>query len=120
MKYLRYLIIILCFVFVLTPSLVNAICEIYTGIEPAEIGPYSQKLMDIIDKIATLLLVIGIGASILVIIIGGIKYMTSGGDEKKAGDARKFVTYGVIGFIVVVAAQFLICLLAEFLANLYT
>jgi len=38
--------------------------------------------------------------AILVVMIGGIQYMTSGGDEKKIGQARKTVTYAVVGLTI--------------------
>ena len=107
-------------IFLSFPLVVNAqICEIYTGIPEADLGPSALKLIEIINKIAWLLVLIGVGAGILVVIIGGIKYMTAGGDESKTGDARKFITYGILGFIIVVAAQFIICFVAEILENLY-
>lgn len=47
---------------------------------------------------------VGIALTIIFLIIGGIKYMTSGGDETKVGLARAQVTNAVIGFVIVVGA----------------
>ncbi|GEM_PF-394202 len=50
-----------------------------------------------------LLILAGIAALIL-IIISGFKFVTSGGDPKQAEGARKTLTYAVIGLIVVLAS----------------
>lgn len=39
-----------------------------------------------------------------IILIGGFKWMTSGGNEEKTGDAKKLITAGVIGLIIVLAS----------------
>lgn len=42
--------------------------------------------------------------AVIIILLGGFKWMTSGGNEEKAGDARKLMTAGLIGLIIVLAA----------------
>ena len=46
----------------------------------------------------------GIALTIVFLILGGIKYMTSKGDQKAAQEARNALTNAVIGFIVVIGA----------------
>lgn len=38
------------------------------------------------------------------LIFGGFRYMTAGGDEKAAADAQKTLTRAIIGLVIVVAA----------------
>lgn len=46
-----------------------------------------------------------VGAVALVyILIAGIQYVTSGGDPKKQGDAKKAIQAAIIGFVVAVGA----------------
>ena len=85
----------------------------------AEKKAHKQKLIAILEIITTLLTLVGIGLAVIIIIVSGIRYMGAGGDEAKIAQAKKTLTYGVIGFIVVVAAMFIICFIAEILANLY-
>lgn len=39
-----------------------------------------------------------------IILIGGFKWMTSGGNEEKTGDAKKLIVAGVVGLIIVLSA----------------
>lgn len=47
----------------------------------------------------TILYIVGIVA-VIMLIIGGIRYVTSGGDAKKVTDAKNTVLYAVIGLII--------------------
>jgi|GEM_PF-1494813 len=51
---------------------------------------------------------VGFGIVVILIIIGGIRYMTAGGDESKTADARKGIQNALIGLVIVVSAMFLI------------
>lgn len=42
--------------------------------------------------------------AVVIILIGGFQWMTSGGDEDKIKNARKLMTNGVIGLFIVVIA----------------
>jgi type IV secretory pathway VirB2 component (pilin) len=42
--------------------------------------------------------------AIIIILIGGFKWMTSGGNEEKVGEAKKLLSAGVIGLIIILAA----------------
>jgi len=47
-------------------------------------------------------------ASVIVIIIGGIKYITSGGDANAITSAKNTVLYAIIGIVIAVSAQAII------------
>ena len=47
----------------------------------------------------TVLYIVGVVA-VIMLIIGGIKYVTSGGDAKKVTDAKNTVLYAIIGLII--------------------
>jgi len=42
--------------------------------------------------------------AVAIILIGGFKWMTSGGNEEKTGEAKKLMGAGVIGLIIVLAS----------------
>lgn len=50
--------------------------------------------------------IIGISGVILVIVLiyGGVLYMTSGGNEEKVKTAKKAITYGIIGIVIIALA----------------
>ena len=47
----------------------------------------------------TILYIVGIIA-VIMLILGGVKYLTSGGDSKKVTDAKNTVLYAIIGLVV--------------------
>lgn len=50
-----------------------------------------------------------IGAvAVIMIIIGSITMVTSGGDSQKVGKARETITYSAIGLVVAISAQLII------------
>ncbi len=56
-----------------------------------------EGVFDVVAGIAGLI-------TALMIVIGGIMWMVSGGDEEKAGNARKMMIAGVVGLVIVGAA----------------
>lgn len=42
--------------------------------------------------------------AVIIILFGGFKWMTAGGNDEKVGEARKLMTQGIIGLIIVLAA----------------
>ena len=53
--------------------------------------------------IRTVLGFLGIVA-VLIILMGGFKWMTAGGDTQKVKDAKMYIIQGVIGLVIVIAA----------------
>jgi amino acid transporter len=42
--------------------------------------------------------------AVVIILLGGFKWMTSGGEEAKVSEAKKLIISGVIGLIIILAA----------------
>lgn len=42
--------------------------------------------------------------AVVIILLGGFKWMTAGGNEEKTGEARKLIFAGIIGLIIILAA----------------
>jgi len=51
--------------------------------------------------------IVGI-AAVIVIILSALKYITSGGDSNKTGEAKKTLIYALVGLLVAALAQFII------------
>ena len=51
----------------------------------------------------TILYVVGI-VSVIMLIYGGLRYVTSGGDSKKVTDAKNTILYAIIGLIISILA----------------
>src|SRR3989339_431206 len=42
--------------------------------------------------------------AIVIVLIGGFKYMTAGGSDEKTGDAKKYILSGIIGLAIILSA----------------
>ena len=47
-------------------------------------------------------------AAVIMIIIGGFRYVTSGGDSSSISSAKNTIIYAIVGLIVVAFAQFIV------------
>lgn len=64
-----------------------------------------QKIVDAVINIFSM--IIGVVA-VIMIMLGGFKFITAGGDSGKVSSARNTIMYAVIGLVVVAFAQFLV------------
>lgn len=104
-------LLILTFTLLLFPFVAQAVdCSVYPS--------YVDKLLCVLDKIGFVLYVIGGGIALVVLIYGGVTYMTSGGNEEKQKQAKKIISNGLIGAAIVFLSGFILDLLAEFIAPL--
>jgi len=68
----------------------------------------TDKINDIVVLIINIFsIVVGIVA-VIMIIVGGFKYITSGGDSGNITSAKNTIIYALIGLVVVALAQFLV------------
>lgn len=71
-------------------------------------GEANQKINNLIHTIINLLsLVVGVVA-VIMIIVGGLRYITSGGSDTGVTGAKNTILYAVIGLIIVALAQLLV------------
>lgn len=42
--------------------------------------------------------------AVIIVLIGGFKYMTAGGSDEKVQDARKYIVSGIIGLAIILSA----------------
>ena len=64
----------------------------------------------------TILYIVGVVA-VIMLIIGGIKYVVSGGDSKKVTDAKNTVLYAIIGLVIAVFAYAIVNFVISVLPN---
>jgi len=53
-------------------------------------------------------------AVFIMLVAGGIKYLTSGGDQKKAMQAKQTLTWAIVGLIALVGSWFILRFVSEF------
>lgn len=75
-------------------------------------GITDQEARDRINRIIRTVinlfsLVVGV-VSVIMIIVGGLKYITSGGDSGNVTGAKNTILYAIIGIVIVALSQFII------------
>lgn len=76
-----------------------------TGDDFASIAGLGEA--DLVDTIAQIIRIalgfLGVIA-VVIILLGGFKWMTSGGNNDKVGDAKKLIFAGITGLVIVISA----------------
>ncbi|MFH0854482.1 MAG: pilin [bacterium] len=74
------------------------------GNDMTEIGMGNKDPREIIASIIKIVLgFLGIIA-VVIILVGGFKWMTAGGNEDQVGEAKKWIYSGVVGLLIVLAS----------------
>lgn len=68
----------------------------------------NEKLNNIIHNIINILSVVVGVVAVIMIIIGGLRYITSGGSDTSVTGAKNTILYAIIGLIIVALAQLLV------------
>ena len=103
-KYLRIIMpILMCGIFVLTMVSNVSALTLREGAQAAQCDGCPSDLFGEAGAFRqitnTILYIVGIIA-VIMLIIGGIKYLVSGGDAKKVTDAKNTVLYAIIGIVI--------------------
>lgn len=69
--------------------------------DPALCSGTDEGLFDVIRTVIQVMLIIGGIIAVIMIIIGGIKYMTSNGEQSHVKSAKDTILYAVIGLVVI-------------------
>jgi hypothetical protein len=71
-------------------------------------GAANTKINNILKTVVNLFsLVVGV-VSVIMIIIGGLKYITSGGEASNISGAKNTIIYAIVGLVIVALAQFIV------------
>jgi cytochrome bd-type quinol oxidase subunit 2 len=74
----------------------------------ADTSTGTDKINSIITTVINIFsLVVGV-VSVIMIILGGFRYITSGGDSSNVSSAKNTIIYALIGLVVVALAQFIV------------
>lgn len=84
------------------PSLAYAV-----DLVPTEISPI-QNIIKVVQGVIRFILIVAFVLAFIFLIIGGIRWITAGGDEKAVAGARGMITGALIGLVIVLVAYALI------------
>jgi cytochrome c biogenesis factor len=83
------------------------------------IGPgnnfHIQNIGTLISSVANILLIVAAIAAFLFLVLGGLQWITSGGDKAGMEQARNKITHAIVGLIIVAAAYAIMLLVSNFL-----
>lgn len=71
-------------------------------------------IVAIIRAIVQFILVVAFVLAFIMLLIGGIRWITAGGDEKGVAGARNMITAALIGLVIVLVAYAIILLVEKF------
>ena len=72
----------------------------YGAAKAKYVNTSGTSIPEMIGNIIKLLLSFVGGLSVLIIVIAGIMYITSGGDESRVDTAKKWIIYAIVGLVV--------------------
>lgn len=73
-----------------------------------DVGSGEESVNKIITTVINIFsLVVGV-VSVIMIIIGGLKYITSGGDSNNVSGAKNTILYAIVGLVIVALAQIIV------------
>jgi hypothetical protein len=68
----------------------------------------ASQFTKVIKLVVQILSFIAGVAAVIMIVVGGLRYITSGGDSSKVAGAKQAILYAIVGLIVVALAQFIV------------
>lgn len=75
---------------------------------------WSGGLNSLLNNLAQTFLVVAVAVALFVLILGGIKWATGGGDKEALGSAQKMITSAIIGLVIVFSTWAIINLVKNF------
>jgi hypothetical protein len=82
--------------------------QLQNGVDAASGGSGSSDINTPIGKIVNLLSSIAGVLAVIMLIVGGLRYVTSGGNQESTKGAKNTILYALIGLVVVAIAQILV------------
>lgn len=79
----------------------NVLCEDDTTVGNSGVAKLASGI------VSTFSIVVGV-AAVIMIIYGGFRYITSGGDSSRVGNAKNTLIYAIVGLVVVALAQLIV------------
>jgi hypothetical protein len=75
-----------------------------------------RALMDVIKSVTTTLIFVVGAVAVIMIIIGGLRYVLSGGDSAGTKSAKDTILYAIIGLVVAVVAYGIVAFVLKWIA----
>lgn len=91
-----------------TDSAKQQVCTGVNGQAGGTCGTGGVDLSVVIKAVLNILSVVAGVAAVVMVIIAGLRYITSSGDAQAVGGAKKTLIYAIVGLVVVALAQVIV------------
>lgn len=71
-------------------------------------NPPEQKINQLVATVVNLFSVLVGVVAVLMVIVGGFRYITSGGDSGNVSTAKNTILYAIVGLVIVALSQFIV------------
>ena len=91
------------------PTAKSTVCSTLESGSDCSSTPQGQVSLNDVIKVAINVLSIIIGvAAVIMVMVGGFRYITAGGDSNNVTSAKNTIMYAIIGLVIVALAQALV------------
>jgi len=91
-----------------TSAAKSQVCSGVSGQTSGSCGTGNVDINKVLKGVLNLLSVIAGIAAVIMIVISGMKYITSGGESQAVTNAKRSLIYAIVGLIVVALAQIIV------------
>lgn len=119
MKKILFYLPVLSFLFLVFVSAASAQTPININPNPSlgVLGPKDVEPQNVVKFIINALILVGVIASLVFLIYGGIRWIVSGGDKTAVETARNHVVAAIVGLVIIVLAFVIINFVLFFLTG---
>lgn len=75
------------------------------------------SIFEVIQRIYNFLIILGVPICVIIILWGAFVMMTSAGDSTKSGDAKKILTWAIVGLVIILLSNGLVGVLGSVLGT---
>ncbi len=75
----------------------------------------SSNLSELVENVLSWVLSVAGSIALLMLVVGGIMYITSAGDEQKIAVSKKIITWTILGLVIILASYSIIVALDKIL-----
>ena len=74
-----------------------------------------NTFIELLEKILKWIVIVSAPVAAIMIIVGGIKYMSSGGKQDKLEEAKKTITWALVGYAIILLSWSIVLVIQDFL-----
>lgn len=100
-----------------TDAAIGSACQGIAGQAGGKCDTGGKQLNKVLVVIMNILTIVAGVVAVVMIIVSGLKYVTSGGESQAVASAKRSLIYAVVGLVVVALSQFIVKFVLENLQN---